>query len=262
MMKTPEHFLNNRNPSWCSGCFFHNILAALTQMFSEKKIESSRVNVISGIGCSSRLPLYLNTFGMHTIHGRAIPVAVGARLSRPDIPVIVTAGDGDLFSIGIGHFVHAAQKNFKMMVICMDNRMFAMTKNQSSPTSDQGHCGSLTPQGKHEPPLNIVDFAISCNASFVARTCAIDKSHMSRMFAKAFDHDGFSFVHVIAPCFTLDKKSVLSASVMVDIERDISHDSQNRVEAQSISCITSTNIPVGVFYIQNRPIFEEQIRRR
>ncbi len=182
---------------------------------------------------------------MHTIHGRAVPVAVGARLSRPDIPVIVTAGDGDLFSIGIGHFVHAAQKNFKIMVICMDNRMFAMTKNQSSPTSDQGHCGSLTPQGKYEPPLDIVDFAISCNASFVARTSAIDKDHMNKIFTQAFDHDGFSFVHVIAPCSTFDKQSLISASVLVDIDRGNSHNNQNRMDAQNISNITDTRHSSG-----------------
>lgn len=260
-MRTPEHFLNNQNPSWCSGCLFHNFLTALTQMFSEKQIERSKINVISGIGCSSRLPLYLNTFGMHTIHGRALPVAVGARLSRPDIPVIVTAGDGDLFSIGIGHFVHAAQKNFRITVLCMDNRMFAMTKNQSSPTSDQGHYGTLTPQGKLEPPLDVVDFAISCNASFVARTCALDKEHMNKIVTEAFDHHGFSFVHVIAPCSTFDKQSLISFPDLVDIDKTFPHDNQNRMDAQRNFQITENSIPVGVFYRQNRPVFEEQIRK-
>ena len=141
-------YRSNLNPTWCKGCSYFGILSSLCRMFASKQLHPHELNIISGIGCSSRMSLYFSTFGMHTLHGRAIPVAIGARLNRPDIPVIVTAGDGDLFSIGIGHFVHAARKNFNMTVICMDNRMYAMTKNQASPTSAVGYEGSLTPYGK------------------------------------------------------------------------------------------------------------------
>jgi 2-oxoglutarate/2-oxoacid ferredoxin oxidoreductase subunit beta len=268
-MLKPEAFLNSNPPTWCKGCTFHNVLSALTQLLSVKFSHLSQITVISGIGCSSRLPLYLNTFGMHTLHGRAIPVAVGARLSRPDIPVIVAAGDGDLFSIGLNHFVHAARKNFKMMILCMDNGMFAMTKNQSSPTSHFGHRGSLTPEGKFEQPLNVVDFSIACDATFVARTTAANQTHMVDIFTNAFDHNGFSFVHILTPCQTFDNSFFLSDINIrtIDINTELLH---NPLDKQSALRLSSTamqydtdkkrKIPVGIFWKSNKPIYEENIR--
>jgi 2-oxoglutarate ferredoxin oxidoreductase subunit beta len=268
-MLVPENFVNSNSITWCKGCSFHNVLSALTQFLSVKVSDLSLITVISGIGCSSRLPLYLNTFGMHTLHGRAIPVAVGARLSRPDIPVIVTAGDGDLFSIGLNHFVHAARKNFKMMILCMDNAMFAMTKNQSSPTSLFGHRGSLTPEGKIEQPLNVINFSIACDATFVARTTAADQIHMVDIFSKAFDHYGFSFVHIITPCQTFDSSLLLSDinSRTIDINRELLHDPADRSSALKYSSTAmqynadrESKIPIGVFWKSRKPVYEEGIR--
>jgi 2-oxoglutarate ferredoxin oxidoreductase subunit beta len=269
-MLEPESFLNSNKTTWCNGCPFHNILNVLTKVLSIKVADLSQVNIISGIGCSSRLPLYLNTFGMHTLHGRAIPVAVGARLSRPDIPVIVTAGDGDLFSIGLSHFVHAARKNFKMMILCMDNAMFAMTKNQSSPTSHYGHRGSLTPNGKIEQPFNVIDFSIACDATFVARTTAADQTHMIEIFSKAFDHNGFSFVHIISPCQTFDNSFLLSniSDRTIDINGELLHNPEDRPSALKHSLVAmqydadkESKIPIGIFWKSSRPIYEECIRK-
>jgi len=234
-------------------------------MLTTKQIDPAKITIISGIGCSSRLPFYLNTFGMHTLHGRAIPIAIGARLSRPDIPVIVVAGDGDLFSIGVGHFVHAARKNFKMTVICMDNRMFAMTKNQSSPTSASGHSGSLSPHGKTDPPINVIDFAIGCNATFVARTFAGDIVHLTNTLLRAYDHEGFSFVQILAPCQTFDKSfSSVNADRMVDINQEFSHNPADRTEALKYSSTAleydidaKKKIPLGVFWNSRAPIYEQ-----
>lgn len=207
---------------------------------------------------------------MHTLHGRAIPVAVGARLSRPDIPVIVTAGDGDLFSIGLNHFVHAAKKNFKMMILCMDNGMFAMTKNQSSPTSLYGHRGSLTPDGKTEQPFNVIDFSIACDSTFVARTTAADQTHMIDIFSKAFDHNGFSFVHIIAPCQTFDNSFLLSDIFCrtIDINRELLHNPQDRPSALKHSLVAmqyiadkKSKVPIGIFWRSSKPIYEEYIRK-
>lgn len=269
-MLKPEDFLNPSTSTWCKGCSFHNVLSALTQLLSVKVSDLSRITIISGIGCSSRLPLYLNTFGMHTLHGRSIPVAVGARLSRPDIPVIVAAGDGDLFSIGLNHFVHAARKNFKMMVLCMDNGMFAMTKNQSSPTSLCGHRGSLTPEGKIEQPLNVIDFSIACDATFVARTIASDQTHMVDIFTKAFDHNGFSFVHIITPCQTFDNSLLLSdmSSRTININSELFHSPADRPSALKHSSMPmqydadkERKIPIGVFWKCQKPIYEETIQK-
>jgi 2-oxoglutarate ferredoxin oxidoreductase subunit beta len=269
-MLEPEDFINQSSSTWCKGCYFHNVITALSQMLSTRVTDLSKINVISGIGCSSRLPLYLNTFGMHTLHGRAIPIAVGARLSRPDIPVIVTAGDGDLFSIGLSHFVHAARKNFKMMVLCMDNGMFAMTKNQSSPTSSTGHRGSLTPQGKIEEPMNLIDFSIACDATFVARTIAADQIHMIDTLTKAFDHDGFAFVHIITPCQTFDKFSLLSNINYrtIDINNDLFHNPADKLSALKFSTMPLSydkdikrKIPIGVFWKCLKPVFELSIQK-
>lgn len=257
-MYDSETYLNGHNPIWCKGCSFHKVLSALTTMLSSKQIDPSKVNIISGIGCSSRLPLYMNTFGMHTLHGRAIPVAIGARLSRPDIPVIVTAGDGDLFSIGIGHFIHAAQKNFKIVVFCLDNQMFSMTKNQSSPTSAQGHCGTLTPYGKADLPINPVELALACNAAFVAKTTTLNEVHMVEMFTKAFDHNGFAFVHITAYCNTFDKTASKydSTKHYIDINKTLSHDPYEKWNEQIYSNLLDKNVvPIGIFRTQERPVF-------
>lgn len=261
-------YCNKNKPSWCKGCSFYGVFSALTDLFAIKQLDPQKVNVISGIGCSSRLPLHLKTTGMHTLHGRAITVAVGARIARPDIPVVVTAGDGDLFSIGIGHFVNAAKKNFDMTVICMDNRMYAMTSNQTSPTSPSGHPGSLTPSGYNDSPLNILEFAIVSGATFVSRTYAGSAIHLKETLMAAFDHKGFSFVEVIAPCKTFESnlKPELIEKKIVDINSHDNHDPCNRETALRAASTAfnfdkdkNSEIPVGVFWIKNAQTFEDYV---
>ncbi|MBN1306752.1 MAG: hypothetical protein JXA18_02460 [Chitinispirillaceae bacterium] len=264
----PHDYRSPLRPTWCKGCSFYNVLAALTGVLAEKQIDPHRLNVISGIGCSSRMTLYLNTFGMHTIHGRALPVAVGSRLANPDLPVIVAAGDGDFFSIGIGHFVHAARKNFDMTVICLDNRMYAMTKNQASPTSCVGFRGTLTPWGKTSVPLNVLEFAIACDATFVARTVAGLQRHMQEMIGLGLGHRGFSFIEVIAPCRTFDRAATLASlsSRVVDINRENRHDPVDKkaalaaaVKALDYDASDDAPVHIGVFRESAVPTFEEQI---
>jgi len=197
--------------TWCNACSYRQVSEAIVDALALSNLAPSETIIVSGIGCSSRLPFFINTYGIHTLHGRAIPVAIGARLTNKDTNVLVTAGDGDLFSIGMGHFVHAAQKNIDITVLCLDNRMYAMTKNQSSPTSEQGHRGSMTPQGKTEEALNVVEFAINCGASYVARVSAYQNELCSRVIADAMMHHGFSFVHILAPCVTFDKSEFARA---------------------------------------------------
>lgn len=191
--------------TWCSSCSYRQVTGAIVDALALSNLAPSETIIVSGIGCSSRLPFFINTYGIHSLHGRAIPVAIGARLANKDSNVLVTAGDGDLFSIGMGHFVHAAQKDIDITVLCLDNRMYAMTKNQSSPTSGQGHRGSMTPQGKTEDALNVVEFAINCGASYVARVSAYQNELCSKLIADAMIHKGFSFVHILSPCVTFDK---------------------------------------------------------
>lgn len=266
--RCPNDYRNDVQPTWCAGCSYYGVLVALTEVFAQQKIAPHACNVISGIGCSSRMPLYLSTFGMHTLHGRAIPVAVGARLANPEVPVVVVGGDGDFFSIGIGHFVHAARKNFNLTVICMDNRMYAMTKNQASPTSVSGYRGTLTPYGKLSVPLNVIEFAIACDATFVSRTFAGSQQHMQSTLTEAFLHQGFSLVEIIAPCRTFDRTTSLTslAPRIKDINTEQRHDPYDKeaalsaaVKALHYDFSADAEIPVGIFRRNQTPTFEEQV---
>jgi 2-oxoglutarate ferredoxin oxidoreductase subunit beta len=265
---SPQDYRSLIEPTWCKGCSYYGVLVALTEVFAKKQLNPQLVNVISGIGCSSRMTLFLNTFGLHTLHGRALPVAIGSRIANPDIPVVVAAGDGDFFSIGIGHFVHTARKNFDMTVICMDNRMYAMTKNQASPTSVVGYRGSLTPYGKLSVPLNVLEFAIASDATFVSRTFAGSQRHLQETLSLAFDHRGFSFVEVIAPCRTFDKASPLTALSprIIDINRELHHDPTDKksalaaaVNALDYDASEEAPVQVGVFWENVVPTFEDRI---
>jgi len=262
-----NRYLNGRKPTWCNGCSYYAILSALTECLDDRGIDPSEINIISGIGCSSRLPLFLDTLGMHTLHGRPLPVAIGARLARPDIPVIVAAGDGDLFSIGTAHFVHTARKNFDITVISLDNRMYAMTKNQASPTSPVGYSGSLTPYGKLSAPLNIAELAISCGASMVCRTCAYDKAHAKKMIGEALDHRGFSVVDVIAPCRTFGDQHREIIGKLDDLQarnhKVDDRESALREAARVYDCDADPNaaIPVGIVWKKDAPCFDGEVRR-
>ena len=262
-----NRYMNGRKPTWCQGCSYYAILSAITECLDERGVDPSEINVISGIGCSSRLPLFLDTVGMHTLHGRPLPVAIGARLARPDVPVIVAAGDGDLFSIGTAHFVHAARKNFDITVICLDNRMYAMTKNQASPTSPVGYEGSLTPYGKLSAPLNITELAISSGASMVCRTCAYDRAHAKKMIGEALAHRGFSLVEVIAPCRTFGDQQKGIVDRLDDLQEK-NHQVDDRESAlREASRVYDSDsdpnsiIPVGIVWKKAAPCFDDEAKR-
>ncbi|MCX7727705.1 MAG: thiamine pyrophosphate-dependent enzyme [Chitinispirillaceae bacterium] len=264
---TPQDYKSNFQPTWCNGCSFYNIYTALTESFAEKSISPSNFYIVSGIGCSSRLPLFLNTHSLHTLHGRAIPVAIGIRLVKPEASVIVAGGDGDLFSIGLSHFVHAARKNFNITVLCMDNRMYAMTKKQSSPTSPTGFKGTLSPYGEISNPLDVIGLAIQSGATFVASTYSGVKEHMKKIITRALDHIGFSFVNVIAPCkrFDLETVKLLKSNVIIDINEELRYNpSKDKIESLKMAEFfyqksESPKIVVGIFREVREPTFEEKI---
>jgi len=261
-------YMNGQTPSWCRECSYFAVLDALTECFGERGISPDGVCVVSGIGCSSRLPLFLNTYGIHSLHGRPLPVAIGARLARPDIPVVVTTGDGDLLSSGLGHFIHTARKNFDITVICLDNRMHAMIKNQASPTSPVGYKGAITPYGKLSVPLNITELAISSGASMVCRSCAYDKAHAKKMISEAMSHRGFSLVEIIAPCHTLGDHRKEITERLCDLQekghRVDDRESAMRVAAHVYDQDADANagIPVGVVWKRNDMLcFDDQVKR-
>lgn len=271
----PKEYRSNIEPTWCPGCGDFGVVSALAKAFSEEKFDPTALELVSGIGCSSRLPLFMNAFGLHTAHGRAIPAAVGARLAKPEVPTIVTAGDGDLFSIGMEHFPHAARKNFNMTVIMMDNRMYALTKNQVSPTSRKGYKGSLTPYGNIDEPMNVLSFAIASGATFVAQSYSGNPKHLTEIIEAAVEHKGFSFVNVLSPCPTFNKIDTFKyyKGRLIDINKELGHDPTDTKRGQELAAHAldadhpelenaepyKGKRPIGIFYKVEKETFEEKV---
>lgn len=188
------------DPRWCTGCGDYGILVALRRLMADKQLDPASIVNISGIGCSGRIPHYINTYGVHSIHGRAIPVATGIAIARPDLNLFIESGDGDALSIGGNHLIHGINKNFNCVFVLMDNQIYGLTKNQTSPTTKQGHPTNTQPQGSYLKAINPIQLALGLGASFIASTAEWLTTHMVDVMEAAFRHKGFSFVHVAQRC--------------------------------------------------------------
>jgi 2-oxoglutarate ferredoxin oxidoreductase subunit beta len=198
-----KDYKSETKPVWCPGCGHFAVLSAVTKALAYLKLHKEDVAMISGIGCSSRLPAYIDSYGFHGVHGRALAVASGLKAARPDLTVLVAGGDGDGFSIGGNHFLHACRRNMDMTYIVMDNEVYGMTKGQASPTTAQDWIKSkLTPHGTGVPRFRPAGIALASGASFIARGFSGDPSGLVKLLVEAIQHRGFSFVHVLSPCPT------------------------------------------------------------
>jgi 2-oxoglutarate ferredoxin oxidoreductase subunit beta len=186
--------------TWCPGCGDFSVLALYFKLIEKRKLRHEKITTISGIGCSSRFPYFVQAHGVHYIHGRALPFASGISLSRPDLHVFVFGGDGDAFSIGGNHFTHTARKNIKLTYCVMDNWVYGLTKKQTSPTSPLGFKSKTDQWGAVDYPINPMKQAISAGATFVARTTHTNPNHVLAMMEAAMDHDGFSFIECLSEC--------------------------------------------------------------
>lgn len=200
---TARDYKSDMKPIWCPGCGDFSVLSSITKALAELNLLPEEVAVVSGIGCSSRIPAYLKTYGFHGVHGRATALATGLKLSRPELTVLVTGGDGDGFSIGGNHFLHACRRNVDMTYIVMDNRVYGMTKGQPSPTTEPDWDNSaLAPGGTRVRPFNPLVIALASGANFIARGFAGDPNGTAHLIAEAIKTPGFSFVEVLSPCVT------------------------------------------------------------
>ena len=200
---TAKSYKSAIKPVWCPGCGDYAVLSAITKALAEMRISAEEVAMISGIGCSSRIPAYLNTYGFHGVHGRALPLAIGLKLSRPDLTVMVAGGDGDGFSIGGNHFMHACRRNVDLTYIVMDNQVYGMTKGQASPTTEADWLrGKLTPGGPRINPFHPLVIALAAGANFIARANSADPNGTAKILVEAITHPGFSFVQILSPCVT------------------------------------------------------------
>lgn len=199
----PSDFKSDIKPIWCPGCGHHAVLAAITRALPRLEMAKEDITLISGIGCSSRIPAYVDTYGFHGVHGRALAVATGLKAARPDLTVLATGGDGDGFSIGGNHFLHACRRNMDLTYIVMDNEGYGMTKGQASPTTPPDWTKSkLTPHGTGIRPFKPLAVALAAGAGFIARGFSGDPTLLSWLLVEAIRHPGFSFVHVLSPCQT------------------------------------------------------------
>jgi 2-oxoglutarate ferredoxin oxidoreductase subunit beta len=185
---------------WCAGCGGYSILAQTQRIMSTLGIPKEKIVFISGIGCSSRFPYYMNVYGMHTMHGRALPIATGLKITRPDLSIWVATGDGDALSIGGNHFIHACRRNIDLNVLMFNNGIYSLTKGQYSPTSLPGQVTKSSPLGVLDDPFNPVALALGSGASFVARCSDRDTASMQYMYERAAHHKGFAFVESYANC--------------------------------------------------------------
>ncbi len=206
-----KDFRSDITPVWCSGCGDYGVLKGLTQALADAGVAPERLAVVSGIGCSSRLPGYTRSYSFNSIHGRALPIATGLKLARPDMTVVVVGGDGDGFSIGLGHIPHAVRRDVPVTYAVLDNGIYGLTKGQASPTTDPEFKRSRGLAGPDERPLNPVLLVLSSGAGFVARTHAGNLPHLRAMFREALAYPGFAFVHVLAGCVTYQKPEYAEA---------------------------------------------------
>jgi 2-oxoglutarate/2-oxoacid ferredoxin oxidoreductase subunit beta len=195
-----KDFKSDQEVRWCPGCGDYAILAAFQAFLPDLDVPRENVVVISGIGCSSRLPYYVNSYGMHSIHGRAPAIATGLAASRTDLSVWVITGDGDALSIGGNHLIHALRRNVNIKILLFNNRIYGLTKGQYSPTSEQGKVTKSTPFGSLDHPFNPVSLALGADASFVARTIDSDRRHLTSVLRAAADHQGAAFIEIYQNC--------------------------------------------------------------
>lgn len=251
-------------PTWCPGCGDYAVLNALQKAIHGLQLEPWKVLLVSGIGCSSNLPHFLSTYGFHSIHGRAIPVASGAKLANPDLHVIITGGDGDGYGIGLGHTLHAMRRNLDVTYIVMNNQIYGLTTGQASPTSEKGMKTKSTPTvGVIENPIDPISLALSAGATYVARVFSGDVKQMADLVQKGIAHKGFSLIDALSPCVTYNKVNTYEffRQRVYDLQKE-GHDPKDikAAFAKAIEWpfVQRERIPVGLFYeTTDVPTYEE-----
>ncbi len=248
------------HPDWCPGCGDFSVLNAMKRALFELGLNPHEVLVVSGIGCSSNLPGFINSYGMHTLHGRGLAVATGAKLGNHHLKVIATGGDGDGFGIGGNHFVHTMRRNVDLTYIVMDNQIYGLTTGQVSPTSSKGMKTKSTPHGSVENPINPIPMAIVGGATYVARAFSGKQKHLVDILKGAIEHRGFSFVDVFSPCVTYNKDNTykwFNPRVKI-LEEEEGYDPTDLHASIDKGYMWGEEIPIGLIWKRNDlPSLEE-----
>ncbi len=244
---TARDFKSDVNPDWCVGCGDYGVLNALQTAYAKLGRGTHEHLTVSGIGCSSNLPGYVRTYGMHTLHGRALAVATGAKLANHEMNVVVTGGDGDGYGIGGNHFVHTMRKNVNLLYIVMNNQIYGLTIGQTSPTSMMGMKTKSTPFGNIEAPLNPMAMAIVTGATYVARGFSGKPKDLAELMYNGMIHKGFALVDVFSPCITFNRDNT-SNFFKARVKELEEHDASDKAAALTHAVKWGDEIPIGLFY--------------
>ncbi|GGG80248.1 2-oxoacid:ferredoxin oxidoreductase subunit beta [Paenibacillus radicis (ex Gao et al. 2016)] len=260
-MATFKEFRNNVKPNWCPGCGDFSIQAAIQRAAANVGLEPEQLAVISGIGCSGRISGYINAYGLHGIHGRALPIAQGVKLANRELTVIASGGDGDGFAIGMGHTVHAIRRNLNITYIVMDNQIYGLTKGQTSPRSAEGFKTKSTPEGSIESTLSPLEIAMSAGATFVAQSFSSDLKQLTNLIEEGIKHEGFSLINVFSPCVTFNKINTYDwfKENIVNLEQFPEYDPSNRMAAMNKIMETEGMLTGLIYQNKQRKSYEDLI---
>jgi len=273
---TAKDFKSDQEVRWCPGCGDYAILAALQSFMPELGVPREKLVFISGIGCAARFPYYMQTYGMHSIHGRAPAIATGLAVTRPDLSVWVVTGDGDALSIGGNHLIHALRRNVNLKILMFNNRIYGLTKGQYSPTSGQGKVTGSTPMGSIDYPFNPLALALGANATFVARALDTDKHGLTEVLRRASQHRGAAFVEIFQNCNIYNDgefdyiREHKDARTYLEPGKEfagtgIVHDETEFATAFALSQVTWEThgaLPLGVFRDVERDSYDELLQRQ
>ncbi len=254
-----ETYAGPVDPDWCPGCGDFGVLKAVKMAAGKAGVAPKDLVVISGIGCSSNLPGYVHAYGVHSLHGRAVAVATGVRLANIDLKVVITGGDGDGYGIGIGHFIHAMRRNLDLTYVVMDNQIYGLTTGQASPTTMKDMRTKSTPRGNVELPINPIALALVSGATYVARGFSGDPNHMADLIAGGIQHKGFALIDAFSPCVTYNKLNTYPwfKKRVYKLEEDRAYNSTNVRAALEKSFEWGDRIPIGLFYRDEQPTYED-----
>ena len=252
-------FKGKVDPDWCAGCGDFGVLNSLRKSCIDLGLKPHEILTVSGIGCSSNFPGYFNSYGMHTLHGRALAVATGAKMANHELNVFVTGGDGDGYGIGGNHFTHTARRNVDLTYIVMDNEIYGLTTGQLSPTSSLNMKTKSSPHGSVEFPFNPITSAIMNGATFVARGFSADTKHLSMLMQQAIEHKGFSLISIFSPCITFNHDNDLAFfKPRIKKLEDEGHDTGDWKSACEKAMLWGNTIYTGLFHhVKDRPALHE-----
>ncbi len=248
-------------PTWCPGCGYFGIMDAFYKACRELNLKQENIVAVSGIGCSGRTPIFIQSYGFHTLHGRSIPVATGLKLSREDLTVFAVAGDGDALGIGGGHLPHVARKNINITFLLFDNSIYGLTKGQSSSTTPFEQRTNSHPVGNPDTPLNPIKLALSYGASFVAKGYAGDPQGLKEIIKAGTLHKGFSFIQILTPCVTFDKEYRTWKNLNENVH-DLEINIQNKNMETAMRAADEKPFGTGIFFQDaERPHYQDILRQ-